>query len=43
MAEQLRETYASMDTEELVELRARGTLTETAQKVIEEELRARKG
>jgi hypothetical protein len=41
MEAQLRETYGAKDTEELVELRAKSTLTETAYKVLDEILAAR--
>ena len=38
---QLRETYASKTTEELIELRARDDLTDLAYKVLDEELKGR--
>jgi uncharacterized RDD family membrane protein YckC len=37
----LRERYASMETEQLLELQAQGNLTETAARVLEEELAKR--
>jgi len=37
----LRERYASMETEQLLELQARGDLTETAARVLEQELARR--
>jgi uncharacterized RDD family membrane protein YckC len=41
MAEQLRETYTDMETEDLLSLRANGTLTETATSVLNEVLSTR--
>lgn len=42
MAAQLRETYAQKDTDDLIDLRARGDLTDVAQRILDEEL-ARRG
>lgn len=42
MAAQLKETYAHKDTEDLVDLRARGDLTDLAQRILDDEL-ARRG
>ena len=40
-AQDLRERYESMETEQLLELRARGTLTKTAARVLEQVLAGR--
>jgi len=42
MTEELRKTYASMNDDQLLGLLARGALTETAEKLINKELKSRK-